>query len=165
MLFFQEVWSVSLELSPWLFFGAVVSALLHKWLPTGFIQKQLTGYSGIIKAVFLGVPLPLCSCGVIPAGIGLKQDGAGDGSSIAFLISTPQTGVDSILISAAFLGWPFAILKVFAATITGIVGGFLCEYSTSEPNEIVQSKDKKTKQVTWSDAGHHGVQLIRSIWG
>ena len=63
MLFFQEVWEVNLELAPWLFFGAVVSALLHKLLPVDFIQKQLTGYTGVMKAVFLGVPLPLCSCG------------------------------------------------------------------------------------------------------
>ena len=164
MLFFQEVWEVNLELAPWLFFGAVVSALLHKLLPVDFIQKQLTGYTGVMKAVFLGVPLPLCSCGVIPAGIGLKKDGASDGSAIAFLISTPQTGVDSILISAAFLGWPFTILKVVAATITGIAGGVLSEYK-SLPTEKQKPKTKKTKKVTWFDAWLHGVQLIRSIWG
>ena len=165
MLFFQEVWSVSLALSPWLFFGAVVSALLHKWLPSDFIKKQLTGYSGIIKAVFLGVPLPLCSCGVIPAGIGLKKDGASDGSSIAFLISTPQTGIDSVFISAAFLGWPFAILKVFAATTTGILGGFISENASPPVTKNTKIKKSEKREVTWQDAWQHGVQLIRSIWG
>ena len=164
MLFFHEAWNISLALAPWLFFGAVVSAVLHKLLPANFIQRQLTGYSGVIKGVFLGVPLPLCSCGVIPAGIGLRKDGASDGSSLAFLISTPPTGVDSILISAAFLGWPFAILKVVAATVTGIVGGCISEYNSS-PSNMQTIPNTKSKKVTWNDAWQHGVQLIRSIWG
>lgn len=75
------------------------------------------------KAVLVGVPLPLCSCGVIPAGLGLHKDGAGKGATVGFLISTPQTGIDSILVSASFLGWPFALLKVAAAFVTGILGG------------------------------------------
>lgn len=154
-----------MELSPWLFFGAIVSALLHKWLPTNFIKKQLHGYSGILKAVLLGVPLPLCSCGVIPAGIGLKKDGASDGSALAFLISTPQTGVDSVLVSAAFLGWPFAILKVVAATTTGIMGGLLSETSSPSLTNTGHHHPSVPKERTWPDAWRHGVQLLRSIWG
>jgi uncharacterized membrane protein YraQ (UPF0718 family)/copper chaperone CopZ len=165
MSFFDEIWKVSLELAPWLFFGAIVSALLHKWLPTHFIRTQLSGYSGIVKAVLLGVPLPLCSCGVIPAGIGLKKDGASDGSSLAFLISTPQTGVDSVLVSAAFLGWPFALLKVIAATTTGIVGGLLTEVTAPEVQEQTENIKKPDVQPSWHDAWTHGVQLLRSIWG
>jgi len=75
----------------------------------GFASRNLHGFWGVIKSVAIGVPLPLCSCGVIPAGIGLKKDGASDGSAVAFLISTPQTGVDSVLVSASFFGLPFAI--------------------------------------------------------
>ena len=165
MSFLNEIWIVSLELAPWLFFGAIVSALLHKWLPTNFIKTQLSGYTGIIKAVLLGVPLPLCSCGVIPAGMGLKKEGASDGSSIAFLISTPQTGVDSILVSAAFLGWPFALLKVVAATTTGIIGGVLTHISSDHRTPSEQTSPKEVAQPTWGDAWEHGVQLLRSIWG
>ena len=77
-----------------------------------------------MKAVILGVPLPLCSCGVIPAGLGLKEDGASNGSSVAFLIATPQTGVDSVLVSAGMLGWPFALFKVVTAGM-GVDGGWL----------------------------------------
>ena len=165
MSFLNEIWIVSLELAPWLFFGAIVSALLHKWLPSNFIKTQLSGYTGIVKAVLLGVPLPLCSCGVIPAGMGLKKEGASDGSSIAFLISTPQTGVDSILVSAAFLGWPFALLKVVAATTTGIIGGVLTHISSENHPLVEHTSAKETSQPTWADAWDHGVQLLRSIWG
>jgi uncharacterized membrane protein YraQ (UPF0718 family) len=73
------------------------------------------------------VPLPLCSYGVIPAALGLRRDGAGKGAAIGFLISTPQTGVDSILVSASFLGLPFALFKVLSAFVMGIVGGVATE--------------------------------------
>ena len=86
-----------------------MSGLIHVFLPSDFIHRHLTGRGSVAKAVVLGVPLPLCSCGVIPAGLGLKKDGASDGASVGFLISTPQTGVDSILVGGAFLGWPFAL--------------------------------------------------------
>ena len=79
-LFLENLWSVMLELSPWLLLGAAVSGLLHVLLPEGFIHRQLTGRLGVLKAVLVGIPLPLCSCGVIPAGISLKRDGASDGA-------------------------------------------------------------------------------------
>ena len=118
-----------MELAPWLLLGTLIAALLHGLLPQNFVQRHLQGKGGVAKAVLLGVPLPLCSCGVIPAGLGLKKDGASDGASVGFLISTPQTGVDSILVSASFLGWPFALFKVVSATVTGIVGGYLADQS------------------------------------
>ena len=105
--------------------GATLSGIIHVVLPHDFVRRHLTGRGSILKAVVLGVPLPLCSCGVIPAGLGLKKDGASDGAAVGFLISTPQTGVDSVLVSAAFLGWPFAIFKLAAAAVTGLVGGVL----------------------------------------
>ena len=124
--FATALWQVMLALSPWLILGSLIAALLHAFVPSSMIQKQFHGVGGIFKAVVLGVPLPLCSCGVIPAGLGLKKDGASDGATVGFLISTPQTGVDSILVSASFLGWPFAIFKVVAAFATGIIGGLIC---------------------------------------
>ncbi|MCX7047718.1 MAG: permease [Candidatus Sumerlaeota bacterium] len=123
--FNTESWQVLLDFAPWLLMGMLIAGIVHVALPRGFIHRRFgkRGFSDVIKASALGVPLPLCSCGVIPAAIGLKKDGASNGASVAFLISTPQTGVDSILVSASFLGLPFAIFKVFSALITGIVGG------------------------------------------
>ena len=113
--FFQAAWEVTLELAPWLLLGTVVATILHLVIPPGLIHRRLRGPGGVLAAVVLGVPLPLCSCGVIPAGIGLRRDGASRGASVGFLISTPQTGVDSVLVSASFLGWPFAFFKLAVA--------------------------------------------------
>ena len=175
--FVQATWSVLAELAPWLLFGALLAALLHVFLPQNLIRRQLSGYSGAVKAVALGVPLPLCSCGVIPAGIGLKRTGASNGSAMGFLISTPQTGVDSILVSATFLGWPFALFKVAAAAVTGIVGGWWVEG--------MKVDDAPEDEAPAGDEGHgsagdlpggsgalrkiadmvdHGGELLQSIW-
>ena len=115
------------ELAPWLLLGLVIAGILHVVLPLGYVRRRLgrRGVGSVVRAALFGVPLPLCSCGVVPAAIGLKRDGASDGASVAFLISTPQTGVDSFLISARFLGWPFALFKVGSALVTGVVGGLL----------------------------------------
>ncbi|MBC8454724.1 MAG: permease [Deltaproteobacteria bacterium] len=167
MDFIQNLWAVLLELSPWLLVGATVSGLIHVMLPHDFVGRHLSGRGSIIKAVALGVPLPLCSCGVIPAGLGLKRDGASDAAAVGFLISTPQTGVDSILVSAAFLGWPFALFKVGAATITGLMGGWLTEHLGGErkPFSSEGTEHSDPTQRGWRDAIDHGEDLIRTIWG
>lgn len=160
-------WNVLLELAPWLLLGTVVSALLHGLLPANFVHRHLGGRFGVPKAVALGVPLPLCSCGVIPAGLGLKKDGASDGAAVGFLISTPQTGVDSIMVSASFLGWPFAIFKLASATVTGLVGGLL--------TDLASDRSKTETDATPAprpDGGRpppremltHGVDVLRTIW-
>ena len=154
------IWTVMLELAPWLLLGALVAGLLHVLLPPGFVQRNLQGRGGVFKAVLLGVPLPLCSCGVIPAGLGLKRDGASDGASVAFLISTPQTGVDSVLVSASMLGWPFALFKVLSAAALGVVGGLFAGESESR---IIPVEHKP--RPTWRAGLEHAVEMIRSIWG
>lgn len=162
--YLRAVWSVLLELAPWLFVGAGVAGLLHGLLPPGFVHRALTGRGAVPKAVALGVPLPLCSCGVIPAGLGLKKDGASDGAAIAFLISTPQTGVDSILVSASFLGWPFALWKVGSAAITGLVGGWLTDALGGDAGGSA-APAAGGKRPGWRDMLEHGIEQIRSVAG
>lgn len=176
--FVQATWSVLAELAPWLLFGALLAALLHVLLPRNLIRRQLSGYGGAVKAVVLGVPLPLCSCGVIPAGIGLKRTGASNGSAMGFLISTPQTGVDSILVSATFLGWPFALFKVAAAAVTGIAGGWWVEamkddgapVEDEDPPEDAGSESSSRRRIGGailpkiSEMVDHGGELLQSIW-
>ena len=123
--FFSASWNVLLELAPWLLLGTVVAGLLHILLPADFLKRHLVGSRGVIKAVIFGVPLPLCSCGVVPVGMSLKKGGSTDGATVAFLISTPQTGVDSIFVSASMLGWPFAIFKVLSAAVNPAFFRFL----------------------------------------
>jgi uncharacterized membrane protein YraQ (UPF0718 family)/copper chaperone CopZ len=125
--FLQEVWQVMLDLSPSLLLGLFIAGLMHVYLPHGFVRRGLNrpDLRSVTRASLVGVPLPLCSCGVIPTALGLRRQGASKGATTAFMISTPQTGVDSILVSASFLGWPFAVFKLAAAFVTGLVGGVL----------------------------------------
>jgi uncharacterized membrane protein YraQ (UPF0718 family)/copper chaperone CopZ len=157
-----------MELSPWLLLGMGIAGILHVALPKNFVRKQLRGRGGVARAVAIGVPLPLCSCGVIPTGLGLKKDGASDGAAIGFLISTPQTGVDSILVSASFLGWPFALFKVVSAALTGLVGGWLVdETAHREPDHdedasLAAETDDEDRNLRGALA--HGFSLLEMIW-
>ncbi len=158
-------WEVLLELAPWLLLGAAVAGLLHGLLPAGFIERHLHGRGAVLRAVVFGVPMPLCSCGVIPAGLGLKQDGASDGAAIGFLVSTPQTGVDSILVSGALLGWPFALLKVGAAAVTGLVAGGLTERFGGP--RVALSDARPAGEGTGGGLRamlDHSLMLLQTIW-
>ena len=172
--FLAEVWSVSATLAPWLLLGALAAALLHRFLPSGFVQRVARGRAGVVRAVLLGIPLPLCSCGVIPTGLGLRRDGASTGASVGFITATPQTGVDSMLVAAAFLGWPFAVFKAISALVIGISGGLLSDRFADKSAD--QSADKflgtthaepptARPQPTWAQAIDHGVDIIRSVAG
>lgn len=159
----DAVWQVWLQLSPWLLLGAAAAGALHVFLPRDFARRQFRGYGGVAKAVALGVPLPLCSCGVIPAGLGLKKDGASDGAAVGFLISTPQTGVDSLLVSASFLGWPFTIFKCLSALVMGLVGGGVTESLHTNAKDIDGIEEATAPQSTVGFF-EHMVDVIRPIW-
>ncbi len=165
-MFFWAAWDVLVQLAPWMLLGTLIAGLVHVLLSPGFIHRRLQGPTGVLKAVGIGVPLPLCSCGVIPAGLGLKKDGASDGACIAFLISTPQTGVDSILVSGSFLGWPFALFKVVVAAVTGVAGGWLVDALAGDRNgehgSPVDAPASRRGGVRELVA--HGLDIIRSIW-
>ncbi len=159
-------WDILLELAPWLLLGMAVAGLLHVVVPPDLIQRHLRGRAGVLKAVVLGVPLPLCSCGVIPAGLGLKKDGASNGASVGFLIATPQTGVDSIFVSASFLGWPFALFKVGAALVTGLLGGWLTDLATADSAEVAQAECATNAEPVgglWG-AVDHAMEILSGIW-
>ncbi|MCU0872034.1 MAG: permease [Pirellulaceae bacterium] len=166
-MFFWAAWNVLVQLAPWMLLGTFIAGLVHVLLPSGFIRRRLQGPGGVLKAVAIGVPLPLCSCGVIPAGLGLKKDGASDGACIGFLISTPQTGVDSILVSGSFLGWPFALFKVLVAAMTGLVGGWLVDALPDHQNEAAKhpaAAAAPSGRRGLRDLLAHGLDIVRSIW-
>ena len=130
--YLDELWTVLLDLSPALLAGLLLAGLLRVYLPDRLIRAHLSrpDFRSAVRAALVGVPMPLCSCGVVPTAMGLHKQGASRGATMSFLISTPSTGVDSVLVSAAFLGWPFAIFKVGAAFVTGVFGGWLANRVT-----------------------------------
>ncbi len=124
-----DFWGTIAEMSPYLLFGFFVAGLLSVLVSQQLVEKHLGGKGlwPLLKASIFGVPLPLCSCGVIPVSMSLHKHGASKGSTIAFLLSTPQTGVDSIFVTLSLLGPVFAVFRPVAALITGLVGGTLVD--------------------------------------
>lgn len=126
----QSYWNFINHFSPYLLLGFLIAGILHGVVNDKFIQKNLLGnsFTNIIKASLIGIPLPLCSCGVIPVAISLYKKGASKASTASFLISTPQTGIDSIMMTyGMFLPIlpVFIIIRPIAALIAGLFGGIL----------------------------------------
>lgn len=129
-------WDTTVKMAPWLLFGFLAAGLLSLFFTPEMVSRHLgrrAGWRAVVLSVVLGVPLPLCSCGVLPVAVGLRRGGAGKGATAAFLISTPQTGVDSFFATYSLLGWAFALVRPLVAAVTGVVGGFLVERADREP--------------------------------
>lgn len=125
------------EMAPYLLMGFFIASLLHAFVPQTLYHKWLSGNDAksVILSLLFGIPLPLCSCGVIPTAVSMRKEGASKGATTAFLIGTPQTGVDSIAATYSVLGLPFAILRPFAALVTGFFGGIAVNASASKESE------------------------------
>jgi uncharacterized membrane protein YraQ (UPF0718 family)/copper chaperone CopZ len=123
--FLGEAGRLFLEMAPYLTLGFVLAGLMHAFIPRKAIARHLGSESVMssLKAALIGVPLPLCSCGVVPTAMGMRKRGASRAATVSFLISTPQTGVDSIMVTYGFFGWVFAIFRPIAAFVSGIAGG------------------------------------------
>ena len=142
-------------MAPWLVFGFLMAGIIAVWIPRSWVNRMMggsSGFRGILRAVAIGVPLPICSCGVLPIAAGLRKHGAGKGPTAALLISTPQTGIDSILATYALLGPVFAVARPIAAALTGVVGGAVVS--------AVGGEDASTVAVEESAAGSRGVKAI-----
>ena len=129
-----------LDMSPYLILGFIIAGLLSVVISPKVVEDNLGGggISPIIKASIFGIPLPLCSCGVIPVATSLYKHGASRGATTSFLISTPQTGVDSILVTYSLLGPIFTIFRPIVALITGVIGGFWVETTVKEEHNTSQ---------------------------
>ncbi len=139
--FFHHLLQLSLEAAPWLLLGLVIGGMLKAWLPMDLLQRHLggKGFLPVIKAALLGAPLPLCSCGVIPAALGLRRAGASKQATVSFLVSTPETGVDSVSISYAMLGPVMAIARPIAAIASALLAGFLVGRTDDIPQSNMQA--------------------------
>ena len=127
MVFLNKLWFLLLEMSPYLLFGFLISGILSVLLTIEMVTKYLgkNNLRSFFLASLFGVPLPLCSCGVIPVASTIKDAGASKGSTVSFLISTPQTGVDSIFITYSLLGPVLAFYRPIVALFSGVLGGIL----------------------------------------
>ncbi|KAA0000845.1 MAG: hypothetical protein FE047_00640 [Thermoplasmata archaeon] len=152
-----ELW---LDISPYLLLGMLIAGLLHVYLGTDFIRKHLgKGIKNIFKASLLGVPLPVCSCGVIPIASSLRRDGASKSSTLSFLVSTPTTGVDSIFATYSLLGPLFAIFRPLFALFAGIFTGLVSYFTDKkEEKEIFHEHEmgQKAGLKSLKEAFHYG---------
>ncbi len=131
MLMLEHILSASWNLlclsAPYMLFGFFVAGLLKAFIPDDFIARHLgrDNRSSLLKAALFGVPIPLCSCGVLPAAAGLRKQGAGKGATTAFLISTPETGVDSMAVTWGLLDPFIAVFRPLAAFFSALLTGQL----------------------------------------
>ncbi|MGI2219140.1 SO_0444 family Cu/Zn efflux transporter [Shewanella baltica] len=138
-----------LDSAPWLLLGLILAGLLKVFVPMVWMQKQLGGhgFKTVVKAAMLGAPLPLCSCGVIPAAVGLRRSGASKAATTSFLVSTPETGVDSIAVSYVLLGPFMAIVRPIAAITSAIVAGLLVGRDDDDGKPAVKSESKSASDA------------------
>ncbi len=173
-----ESWAVLGEMAPYLLFGFLMAGVLSICISPEFIERHLggRGFGPVVKAALFGVPLPLCSCGVIPVAASFRRHGASRAATTSFLLSTPQTGVDSIAITYALLGTAFAVYRPIIALATGLLGGLLvmlfarsnrngdaAEEPPPECHESCCSEDGAKRHIAWRALQYGFVTLPRDI--
>lgn len=149
----NEVIELINEMSPYLLLGFLIAGVMHVFVPNRFYSNYLSGstFRSVVSAALFGVPLPLCSCGVIPTAMSLRREGAGKGAVVSFLIATPQTGVDSIFATYSLMGLPFALVRPVAAFVTALMGGVFVNAVEKEepaPQSVQQQKCCKERSMT-----------------
>ena len=169
--FLQEGWAILIEALPYLIFGFFMAGLLKAYIPDNWVAKHLgkDGFWNVIKASLIGIPLPLCSCGVVPTAAGIRKQGASKGATASFLISTPETGVDSIAITYGLLGPVMMVIRPLSAFLTAVTAGIsinIFDKSTDLPDINEQqtsccSSQKGSEKSTCHDSEHlTSVELI-----
>ena len=162
--FFTSLLNVVCEMAPYLLLGFFIAGVLHVFVPQKFYSRYLSRNNrlSVVWAALLGVPLPLCSCGVIPTAIGLKNEKASKGAVASFLIATPQTGIDSILATYSLMGLGFAIIRPVVALITGVCGGLLV-------NRLVKDEEccslEENTQLSTLNSQHKLWRVVKYAYG
>jgi uncharacterized protein len=165
--FFKEFILLSEEMAPYLLIGFLFAGILKVYFPQKYVRKYIGGsnFKSVLNAALLGVPLPLCSCGVLPTGISFYRSGASRGSTVSFLVSTPQTGVDSIIATYAMLGLPLAIIRPVVALLSGVFGGVLVNLSNDKESSenIVGNEDQDGKRSLREMFRYGFVEMMQDI--
>jgi uncharacterized protein len=137
-----ESWLVFAQMAPYLIFGFIMAGILSVLISKEWIEKHIgeNNYWSVVKSAIFGVPLPICSCSVIPVSASLHRHGASKAATTSFLLSAPQTGVDSIIVTYSMLGPVFALLRPVSALITGLLGGGIVQFLESG-RDVVQNEN------------------------
>lgn len=124
---FEETYRIVLDSAFFILLGFLLAGLLHEFVDTSRIGRALGGRNlkSILKAALVGGPLPLCSCGVLPMAVALRKKGASREATVSFLISTPETGEEAILITWGLLGPVMALVRPLVAIVTAVVAGLV----------------------------------------
>lgn len=140
--FIKEIVFFFNEISIYLLLGFLMAGILHVVFPESIVRKHLGSNTlgSVVKATLFGIPLPLCSCGVIPVATSLQKSGASKGAIVSFLISTPQIGADSFMITYSLIGWIFASFRIIASAITALFAGiFINIFDKKEKEDQIHS--------------------------
>lgn len=161
----QSAWQTLTAMAPYLLFGFFMAGMLSMFISPSLVEAHLGGRGiwPIMKASLLGIPLPLCSCSVIPVAASLRRHGAGHGATSAFLISTPQTGVDSIMATVSLLGPVFAVFRTLCAFVSGVVGGGIVDLSS--PAETAQPESCSETCCAGNREGRRFVRAMQHGFG
>ncbi len=162
--FIDSLYFLAREMAIWLLIGFLFAGVLHVFINKKLIAKFLgkNTFKSILYGSLLGIPLPLCSCGVIPTGIALYRNGASNSASVSFLISTPQTGIDSMLATYSLMGLPFAIIRPIVALVTGLGGGILTRFYGQSEAVTIEKMELSTEQEG-DDSGSLSEKVLKAL--
>ena len=166
----EQILHIINEMSPYLLLGFFLAGLMHAFVPGQMYSRYLAKptFMSVLNAALLGIPLPLCSCGVIPTAMSLRREGASKGSAVSFLIATPQTGVDSIVATYSLMGLPFAIVRPVAALFTALFGGQMVNWFDKNDNAselAANHNDPDHCHSDHCDCDSHHSEHATTFWG
>ena len=163
----EQIFILINEMAPYILLGFLLAGLMHAFIPQTLYSRYLAhgNFRSVALATLFGIPLPLCSCGVIPTAMSLRREGASKGATTAFLIATPQTGVDSIIATYSLMGIPFAILRPIAALVTALLGGQLVNLTESKDAEggVKGKKESACGICSGNSPKSHSLSLIYKL--
>lgn len=161
----NEIFDLINKMSPYLLLGFFLAGVMHAFVPNTLYRRYLGGSSfrSVLNAAILGVPLPLCSCGVIPTAMSLKKEGASKGATVSFLIATPQTGVDSIIATYSLMGLPFALIRPLAALITALFGGQMVNWFDKKDSPAAASATSGSGSKEDGDSSKAGMTFGKKV--
>ncbi|MDD3343597.1 MAG: SO_0444 family Cu/Zn efflux transporter [Sulfurospirillaceae bacterium] len=169
--FIVNFWNIVNEISFYILLGLLFAGLMKKLLPESFIKRHIgkDSYTTIFKTAMIGVPLPLCSCSVIPFASALKKAGASKSALQTFLISAPISGVDSLLVTQGALGWFFALYRMVTSFMIALVAGLFSKWfdhsvQTSAPMRFSIHKPKANPTPCHTSKPLSNHNSLKQIW-